>query len=242
MDADDSADGRGRRREERIGVVLQLAYRSASHLLVSYCTNLSRGGIFVPTRQPMPAGSRIALSITVPGDSAPIELMAEVRWVRQFDAVEGPAGMGLAFEDVDEHLGERVDRIVAEFVPLVVTLCSDNPAASGHVGAIVRTVVSCETREYSIAGAMAALDALAAADLVIIEVGSDPGPALTLLKTISGVERPPPRVGICDARGDVLGRIVSSGARSIGTPVDAAEIRECVLDSLAQVEARRRGT
>lgn len=242
MDAEDSGDGRSRRREERIGVVLQLAYRSASHLLVSYCTNLSRGGIFVPTRQPMPAGSRISLAITVPGDSAPIELTAEVRWVRQFDALEGPAGMGLAFEDVDEMLGERVDRIVAEFVPLVVTLCGDNAPASGHVAAIVRSVVSCETKEFTIAAATAAIDVLAAADLVIVEVGSDPVPGLALLKAVGAVSRPPPRVGLCDARGDVRTRIVSSGARSIGTPIDAGEIRECVLDSLAQVEARRRGT
>ncbi|MBK8720630.1 MAG: PilZ domain-containing protein, partial [Deltaproteobacteria bacterium] len=86
MDDDAQSDPSHRRRAPRASVVLQLQYRSTSHLLVSYCTNLSRGGLFVPTQEPLSPGSRLTVSLQVPGAMEPIEAEAEVRWVRAFDA------------------------------------------------------------------------------------------------------------------------------------------------------------
>lgn len=242
MDADDPTPPVDpRRRDERAGVVVQLEYRSASHLLVSYCTNLSRGGLFVPSPDPLPPGTRLSLSLTVPGDSAPIELQSEVRWVRQFDALEGPAGMGLAFEDIDEILGDRVDAIVAQFVPLRVDLVGDSNAMLGHVASIVRTLVSCETRERSTADALANVDDVARSDLVIVEVGTDAEPAMTLLRRLAARPHAPPRLALCDTRGDALTRCIPLG-RVVGTPIDPSELRETVLESVAQVDARRHAT
>jgi|LNFM01.2.fsa_nt_gb uncharacterized protein (TIGR02266 family) len=242
MDADDPPSRTDpRRRDERASVVVQLQYRSASHLLVSYCTNLSRGGLFVPSHDPLPPGTRLSLSLTVPGDTAPIELQAEVRWARQFDALEGPAGMGLAFEDIDEVLGNRVDAIVAQFVPLRVDLVGDGAAVLEHVASIVRTLVSCETRERSIAEAVAAVDDVATSDLVIVEVGAAPALAIDLLRRVATKPQAPPRLALCDSRGDVLARCIPL-ARVVGTPIDPSELREAVLESVAQVDARRHAT
>ncbi|MBL8947719.1 MAG: TIGR02266 family protein [Myxococcales bacterium] len=238
MDAQDpTPESAPRRRAPRASVVLQLAYRSASHLLVSYCTNLSRGGLFVPSQEPLPPGTHLSLSLTIPGDAEPIELHAEVRWVRQFDALEGPAGMGLAFEDIDEVLGDRVDAIVAQFVPLRVALVGDHGATLGHVASIVRTLVSCATDEQSIAEADA--DEVAASDLVVVEIGADAEPALALLRRIGARPHAPPRIALCDGRSDVRARCISL-CRIVGTPIDPGELREAVLDSVAQVDARRR--
>jgi uncharacterized protein (TIGR02266 family) len=242
MDADEPrSPSEPRRRDERAGVVVQLEYRSASHLLVSYCTNLSRGGLFVPSADPLPPGTRLSLSLTVPGDTTPIELQAEVRWVRQFDALEGPAGMGIAFEDIDEVLGDRVDAIVAQFVPLRVDLVGDGAAVLDQVASIVRTLVSCETRERSTADALANVEDVAKSDLVIVEVALDPEPALALLRRLAGRPHGPPRLALCDSRGDVLSRCIHL-ARVVGMPIDPAELREGVLETVAQVDARRHAT
>lgn len=241
MDPDEpTPDHAARRRAPRASVVLQLAYRSASHLLVSYCTNLSRGGLFVPSSEPLPPGTRLSLSLTVPGDDEPIELHAEVRWVRQFDALEGPAGMGLAFEDIDELLGDRVDSIVARFVPLRVALVGDHAATLGHVGSIVRTLVTCTTEERSVAAAIAAVEDVATCDLLVVEIGPDAEQGLTLLRQLAARASGPPRVALCDTRGDVRARCIPL-ARIVGTPIDPGELREAVLESVAQVDARRRG-
>ena len=79
-------EDKGRRSTPRVDVVLQLQYRSAGHLLVNYCTNLSRGGLFVPSTEPLPVGTQLQLELTVPGDATTTVLEGEVRWVRQFDA------------------------------------------------------------------------------------------------------------------------------------------------------------
>ncbi len=227
-----------RRRAPRKSVVLQLAYRSASHLLVSYCTNLSRGGLFVPSTEPLPPGTRLSLSLTVPGDADPIELHAEVRWVREFDALEGPAGMGLAFEDIDQVLGDRVDAIIAQFVPLRVELVGDHAATLAHVASIVRTLVTCHPRERSVAEAAASVDDVGGADLLILEVGASPEAALAVLRELAALPHAPPRIALCDARNEARTRCISL-ARVVGTPIDPGELREAVLDSVAQVDARR---
>jgi lipoprotein-anchoring transpeptidase ErfK/SrfK len=44
-------------RAPRVGMVLEVRYRNAGQFLVSYCTNLSRGGLFVSTREPETIGT-----------------------------------------------------------------------------------------------------------------------------------------------------------------------------------------
>lgn len=237
VDAEDS--GAARRRAARASVVLQLAYRSASHLLVSYCTNLSRGGLFVPSTQPMPSGTRLTLSLAIPGEQAAVELHAEVRWTRSFDAIEGPAGMGVAFENIDEVLGDRIDELVARFQPLRVELVGDHAPTLAHVAAQARTLVSCETRERALLGADAFADELLTADLVVVEIGEDPAPALALLRHVAAHDPSPPRVALCDGRADVRARALKL-ARVISTPIEPTELRRCVLESVAQVDAHAR--
>jgi uncharacterized protein (TIGR02266 family) len=219
--------------------VLQLAYRSASHLLVSYCTNLSRGGLFVPSATPMPPGTRLKLSLAIPGEPNAVELAAEVRWTRAFDAIEGPAGMGIAFDGIDEVLGDRIDDLVKRFQPLRIELVGDHLPMLHDVAAQVRTLVSCETRERPLVAAGAIEKDLFAADLIIVEIGDDPGPALALLRHVAGHPGAPPRVALCDARHEVRARAIAV-ARVIGMPLEPTELRRSVLESVAQVDARGR--
>lgn len=229
----------GRRRSLRASVVLQLEYRNAGHLLVSYCTNLSRGGLFIPTDEPLAPDTKLTLTLDVPGQAEPTALAAVVRWVRAFATEEGPAGMGLAFSGIDTLLGDKIDGIVAHFAPLSVELVGDRAQAWSHVAAQVRSLVTCETHERPVDPDLH--EALARADLVIVDVDSAPDAALELLARLSRMERPPPRVALCsDADAGRFGR-VSRHARTIRTPVDGAELRTGVLETVTQVYARRRG-
>jgi uncharacterized protein (TIGR02266 family) len=234
---EETEDGRKRRRNPRAAVVLQLQYRNAGHLLVSYCTNLSRGGLFVPTLEPLPAGTQLTLELSIPGETEPAELQAEVRWVRHFDAAEGPAGMGLRFEDVDGVLGDRIDGIVAEFTPLQIHIVGNQPAVRAHVAAQLRSLVSCETTEHEVDPRLAGV--FADADLVVIDIDSAPDDALTLLAGLSRLRPPPPRVALCDAR-DVSRRSRAQRlARVVPTPVDVEQLRTCVLETVTQVFGHR---
>jgi uncharacterized protein (TIGR02266 family) len=227
------ADEGSRRNASRAGVVLQLQYRNAGHLLVSYCTNLSRGGLFVPSREPLSKGSRITLSLDVPGQSQPARLEAQVRWVRQRDAPEGPAGMGLAFENVDEVLGAHIDDIVAHFEPMRVVLVGERPRVIASLGAKVRSLVTCETVPRAVDPDMA--PTFADADLVIVDVDSAPQRSLLLLERLAACNPPPPRVALCDPKSGPLWSRVVGLARALETPVDSDALRKSVLEALTQV-------
>ena len=55
---------------------VQVEFRTASSFLVTYSVNLSRGGLFLETDAPIPAGSGISLDLVVPGHGT--TLRAEV--------------------------------------------------------------------------------------------------------------------------------------------------------------------
>lgn len=217
---------------------MQLRYRNAGHLLVSYCTNLSRGGLFVPSADPLPPGTRIGLDLDLPGENGKLRVEAEVRWIRQFDAPEGPAGMGLAFEDIDRLMGDRIDAIVSSFVPLQVALVGEDNPVRTHVAAQVRSLVSCETTLYGPADVE--VDDLRALDLVVIDVGRDTTAGLALLDALSSLNAPPPRVALCDAANSMLRSRATGLARVVTTPVDAEELRTAILETVAQVQGTLR--
>jgi uncharacterized protein (TIGR02266 family) len=62
--------------------------------------NIGPGGVFVATVRMLGVGSRVTVTLELPGDSAPIAALAEVRWCRPFVELNDlPAGVGLRFID-----------------------------------------------------------------------------------------------------------------------------------------------
>ncbi len=229
--------GESGRRAPRAGIVLQLQYRSAGHLLVNYCTNLSRGGVFVPSSDPLPAGTHLQIELTVPGEDATTLLDAEVRWVRQFDASEGPAGMGLKFRDVDSALGRRIDTLVSDFEPLRVFVIGRHESMRNAIASQIRLLVRCETFEYD--SPVGLLEEMDGADLVVADGNPVPDETLSFLEALQTLERPPPRVVLCDPSAVQRRNRYASSSRLLDTPVDPRMLREVVLDSLSHVYSHR---
>jgi uncharacterized protein (TIGR02266 family) len=228
----------GRRSTPRVDVVLQLQYRSAGHLLVNYCTNLSRGGLFVPSTEPLPVGTQLQLELTVPGDATTTVLEGEVRWVRQFDADEGPAGMGVKFRDVDSALGRRIDLLVSDFEPLRVFVIGRHESLRAAIASQVRMLVRCETFEYD--SPVGLLEEMGRADLVVADGNPVPDETLAFLRALETLDRPPPRVVLCDTKAEDRRRHFAPLSRLLDTPVDPAVLRDVVLDTLSHVYSQRR--
>lgn len=221
-------------RAPRVGMVLEVRYRNAGQFLVSYCTNLSRGGLFVSTREPEPIGTELVLSLRVPGRSSPVSLRARVRWTRVEDNADGPAGMGLSFADVDGVLGEHIDHLVTNAEPLHVDLVGRSDHASAHLHALLRSLVTCETRQLALRPGVA--EVIGRADLVVVDVDSDPAAAVDFLDKLSQREDPPPVLALCGDRDpDVRARVVRR-ATVVPAPVDKRELQLKVLETLGQVQ------
>lgn len=218
--------------------MLAVEYRNAGQFLVSYCTNLSRGGLFVSTPDPEPVGSELTLTLQVPGRDAPVSLRARVRWTRLRDNEEGSAGMGLSFADIDAVLGAHIDHLVQRASPLRIDLIGRSDHASAHLHALIRSLVNCETRQLALTAG--ADNAVGTPDLVIIDVDGNPPVALELLARLDARPSPPPRLALCRATDPDLRARARRHARVVPTPADKRELQLEVLEILGQVHGVKR--
>jgi uncharacterized protein (TIGR02266 family) len=91
---------KGRANRARLDTPVQIRDAHASASWAGVAKNIGPGGVFVATVRALGVGARVTLSLALPGDAAPIEALAEVRWCRPFmDLDDLPAGLGLRFID-----------------------------------------------------------------------------------------------------------------------------------------------
>ena len=75
---------------------IRVEYTALNRFFADYSRNISRGGIFIRTEQPLPVGERLTFSVVAPELDEPLLLQGVVRWVAGAKAQE--PGMGIAFE------------------------------------------------------------------------------------------------------------------------------------------------
>jgi Tfp pilus assembly protein PilZ len=86
--------------------------------------NVSQGGLFVQTNAALPAGERIALSLTPPGGGSAIPVQARVVWKRVVPhelRTSAQGGLGLRIEQADESFFQHL----AEWMRVELGVCSD---------------------------------------------------------------------------------------------------------------------
>jgi type IV pilus assembly protein PilZ len=102
-----------RRRANRLHHELLVAYQTVDGFITDWAVNISRGGIFINTRTPLPEGTTVRLIISLPDTAFPFELAGRVARVCEFN---NPAnlvpGMGIEFVDVDDEKKARIERFV----------------------------------------------------------------------------------------------------------------------------------
>lgn len=224
-----------RRQDERHPCVLEVQYRGAGHFLVSYCTNLSRGGLFVTTTEPLEVGTPLTLDLSFPG-GAPLQVNGRVAWVKPPKPDGTLGGMGLSFEDVDGIMGDRIDALIADFNPLRVEIIGDPHATWQHIAALVSSLVNCETNHQAVLGADKT--SIAGADLVIVDLDADADAGMALLGELAALDPKPPALALCSARAVETRRAAETFARVVPTPVDSVELQSSVLQTLTAVGAK----
>lgn len=105
----------------RAPLEIRVEYEHLNALVSDYTKNLSKGGAFIETSDPMPIGTKCYFTLTVPTINDPLRLVAEVK---HHDPLEDSPGMGIGFvfsskEETDafhtvldkimfDHLGEAL--------------------------------------------------------------------------------------------------------------------------------------
>ena len=94
------------RREPRI--VINREFRSIEEFIHEYVTNISRSGVFVRSKTPLPIGTQVNLRFTViMDDIETIEGVGEV--VRVHD---DPPGMGVVFTELSSYSQGLLDKLL----------------------------------------------------------------------------------------------------------------------------------
>jgi uncharacterized protein (TIGR02266 family) len=106
-------DNDNKRRADRLHHELLVAYRTVGGFLTDWATNISRGGLFINTRNPLAVGTKVKLIISLPDAAFPFDLTGRVTRVTEFDNTANMVpGMGIEFVDVDESKRQQIATFV----------------------------------------------------------------------------------------------------------------------------------
>jgi hypothetical protein len=90
---------------------VEFGRKGGSDRVAGECKDVSVGGMYVQTPNPMPFGAELFVYVTFPGGSAPFAIPAVVRWMRPGQ------GMGLQFG----LIGARETHAITELMRAAVT-------------------------------------------------------------------------------------------------------------------------
>jgi uncharacterized protein (TIGR02266 family) len=89
-------------------VTINKEFESFDAFIHEYVTNISRSGVFVKSKQPLPIGTRVNLKFTViMDDIETIEGIGEVVRVES-----DPPGMGVVFRELSAYSKHLIDRLL----------------------------------------------------------------------------------------------------------------------------------
>jgi uncharacterized protein (TIGR02266 family) len=102
-----------RREEPRVEAEIEVRYRTAQEFLSSYSLNISGGGIFVRTSEPLSLNRVVRLRFMLPGISHCFDVSGIVVWSNPGSSRSSlPPGMGIKLVDLDPHS----KHLLAEFI------------------------------------------------------------------------------------------------------------------------------
>ena len=103
-----------RRQHQRVPTKILIKYSNADQFFTDYIQNISRGGIFVPTPNPLPEGTRLSITFSLPHCDPSITTEGVV--IRSILSKAGDdvdsSGMGIQFEALDEEAQKLIDTYV----------------------------------------------------------------------------------------------------------------------------------
>jgi type IV pilus assembly protein PilZ len=92
------------RTEARIPRALTLSFKDRDAFIRAYTGNISTGGLFIKTENPLGPGRQFQLKLQLPGVEKAMQIKCEVVWSRKRESStpEKPSGMGVKFAEIAE--------------------------------------------------------------------------------------------------------------------------------------------
>lgn len=109
------ADESRQQQRVEVGLKVNLKYPDRESFVERFSINISRNGLFVRAKDPLPVGSRVRFEYRLGDNTRILRGVGLVRWIRPVEesSAEKPPGMGIEFVDLDPQSEELVTHIVA---------------------------------------------------------------------------------------------------------------------------------
>jgi len=90
------------RSEPRIPKTLSVSYPDKKSFLKAYTGNISEGGLFIKTGNPLPEGEVFLLKLQLPDIPEHLKIKCSVAWTNKNESAKGgrPIGMGIKFSEM----------------------------------------------------------------------------------------------------------------------------------------------
>ena len=106
-----------RRRTNRANVDwdLEVDVEGENVVYTGLIKDISTGGVFIATREPLPTGTVMSLRFSFPNLPEAVRVNSRVQWVRDhFSESSRATGMGVQFLDLPEHIRARMNEYIAD--------------------------------------------------------------------------------------------------------------------------------
>jgi uncharacterized protein (TIGR02266 family) len=98
-------------------VEIDLNFESMRRFQAEFSPNLSKGGLFIDTGEPLSPGSVVRFRVILPEEFVFLEGTSVVEWIRSADAIcDGAPGMALRFVTLSSQNQELVEQLVQDYV------------------------------------------------------------------------------------------------------------------------------
>jgi len=113
------AQGLEARRNGRVRMHTSIDTRSDSNFFTGFAMDISEGGVFIATVEPVALGTQVELNFTLPG-GRPMKVTGVVRWVRESNArtPELMPGVGVQFTGLPSEVAHAITAFVATRDPM----------------------------------------------------------------------------------------------------------------------------
>lgn len=219
--------------------VVQVEFRTPSSFLVAYSVNLSRGGMFIETDADVPVGAGMTLELAIP-NAGTIEVDGMVAWRRVADATaDGPAGLGVEFQDVAPQLGALIDRLVTGFHGVQILALSgdrqDRTTLARNIKSIISTAEITQAADAQVATSVLTGEV----DVAIVDIDFDLEGGLSTLRAAKEQQPPVPTIALTSNPAHREKAIAAGATELLANPPPFAELQVVLVRALGKPLAVR---
>jgi type IV pilus assembly protein PilZ len=104
------------RQDPRVPKVLSLSYKDRDSFIKAYTSNISKGGVFIKTDNPLPAEEQFVLKLQLPDIPESLKIKCQVAWRRKNvqETERKPNGMGVKFEEMSKSDSEVLNKYIQD--------------------------------------------------------------------------------------------------------------------------------